>query len=182
MENYGKTIYCTRGETFALDCLINNRDKTPYRISTALPNAFLLLTITSDAHCQENEYVLRTWIDISNYPKVSDMTILDVDKLPEGENLVTNRLLHLSTDDCYYIYDYSEAKYVKYQFRLINTFHHSLTKLWIERSYNYTLKLVSGVVKDVYENDDAPFESIEHVFDIINDGKIYVTDGGTCCE
>lgn len=184
MRWYGKDIYCNRGETFALDVGISSRDGTPYRIHTALNNAFLLLTVKSSAYSQKNRYVFRNWINLSNFPKVDDMTILDVDALPLGDALIRHRVLRYN--DKYYIYDDDKLQYVEYGVRLIHTFDTEITRNWIDKTYLYDLKLVSGDLKAEYietsnnglNYDDVPLENINYEFHI-SDGKIYVnSDGG----
>jgi hypothetical protein len=188
MKWYGKEIYCTRGETVSLDFAIVNRDNTPYRISTALTNAHLLLTVKSNTYTQKDRYVLNNWINLSDFPKVDDMTILSVDELPTGVNLVKNRLLYLTTDGKYYIYDDIKLKYIEYGFRLIHTFQSDVTNDWFDKTYDYELKLISGTLLDDYVDAvnkgfdyfACPFFKIFTSFDIVKN-KIYVgTNGGNC--
>lgn len=186
MNWYGKELYCTRGETFSLDCLVVNKDDTPYRISSALENAFLVLTVTSNKFSQKNRYVANFWINLSDFPKVDDMTILNVDSLPVGDDLITNRVLHLSTDNKYYIYDEVKLKYIEYVFRFIHTFDTNITKEWLDKTYTYDLKLISGVLKESYieyvknnypgEYTESPFETILHEFEVISKNNIYVEE------
>lgn len=182
MNWYGKEIYCRRGETFSLDVAITNRDNTPYRISADLENVFLLLTVSSDKYVQKDRYVLNNWINLANFPKVNDMTILNVNQLPDGDSLVRNRVLHSNADGKYYIYDDESLAYKEYGMRLIHTFQSEITNDWIDKTYEYTLTLVSGELDENYvsalldgrDYDSCPFTNIDVEFEIIPKTKIYV--------
>ena len=149
MKWYGNDIYCKRGEVFSLDCSIVNDDGTPFRISTLLENAFLLITVASTVYKEDGRYLYRGWVNLADFPKVDDMTILDVDKLPEGNDLIRNRLLRY--DGKYYIYNDNDAKYVEYGFRLVHTFDRTITKDWIDRTYSCELSILSGTLNEAYE-------------------------------
>lgn len=185
MRWYGKELYCNRGETFALDFTIVNSDDTPYRLSNILDNMFLLLTVTSGKNSQKDRYIFRNWINLSNFPKVDDMTILNVTKLPEGTDLIRHRILRFNNK--YYIYDEKELKYIEYNFRLIHTFDSKITKEWAYKTYEYDLKLVSGTLNKEYEKsletgeaytgvplDEILFESV-----IISKNNIYVEENSS---
>lgn len=184
MRWYGKEIYCVRGETFSIDCSIKNRDGTPYRIHASLPNCFFLLTVSSTNYVQENRYILYNWINLADFPKVSDMEILKVLALPNGDDLVRHRVLYNENDKKYYIYDDNSSKYIEYDVRFVHTFVSAITKDWIDQTYEYELHLLSGDLKREYIDalnkniayDKSPFSNVLYDFEIIPKTKIYVAN------
>lgn len=185
MRWYGTDLYITRGETFAIDVGITDKTGEPYRISTLMSNAFFVLTVKSNTYAQSGRYILRNWINLSNFPKVDDMSILDVTSLPLNDNLIRKRVLRY--DGKYYIYDDNVSQYVEYGLHFICTFDSTITKDWLDSAYEYDLKLVSGNLKESYnvalankdDFNESPFENIIYEFQVINKSKIFVdTHGG----
>ena len=78
MKNFNNEITVHRGETFTLNKNIQNRDGSPYIISSELSNPYFLLTVTTTRYKQENRYILSKWLDLSDFPRFYNTTPMDL--------------------------------------------------------------------------------------------------------
>ena len=62
MRTYGNDIIVQRGETFAIDKLIRMPNGDPYIVSNQLKNPYIVLTVSSSEHVQNNRYVHNYWL------------------------------------------------------------------------------------------------------------------------
>lgn len=63
VSNHELTV--RRGETFTLDKLVQNRDGSPYIISSEMRNPYFLLTVSSTLYENENGYVYHAWLPVA---------------------------------------------------------------------------------------------------------------------
>jgi hypothetical protein len=174
MKTYNNELVIKRNETFTLDKLIQNRDGSPYIVSANLANPHFLITISDTTYDVEKRMVIKLWLpitfprfistvpvnirdfkqtpdgDVSWYDSFDDLTGLPSGYL--GNNLVTytdgnEAVFYLDTANgrVYKYWDEINGKWMDYECRLTCRFEQSLTKLLLEKSYLYTIELVSGL-------------------------------------
>ena len=184
MNIIGNDIYITRGEAFALDFDIVNKDGSPYILHKDLENPHLLITITSNVYEQDERYLANYWIDLSDEPKFVNTRPIKVSSLnayPPSDvhynddflNDVTGKIAVFTTDDETYKY-YLDGKYVDYALRIVCNFNSEEFADLRPQSYGYSVKLVSGkrtedyvkeVFKSKYPEDDE--EQIMKMYNIL---------------
>lgn len=69
MRTLNNILVVHRNETFTLDKIVQNRDGSPYIISSELENPYWLLTVSSTRYDQNDRYIQNWWLDLSNYPR-----------------------------------------------------------------------------------------------------------------
>lgn len=66
MKTFKHELEVTRGETFTIDRVLQNRDGSPYIISKYLSNPYFCLTVSSSIYDQENRYLQNFWLEIDS--------------------------------------------------------------------------------------------------------------------
>lgn len=69
MLTHGNEIIIRRGETWTLSKLIENKDGSPYIISSALANPYWRITIASAIYNAANRYVINKWLSLKDFPR-----------------------------------------------------------------------------------------------------------------
>ena len=174
MMVFNNEIVVRRNETFTIDKIIQNRDGSPYLISSELQNPHFLITVTNSLYDQKDRYLCNIWCPIDGvlprfYTTVPvDMSIFkdeygeqlytsfDNMGLPQGlvgDDIVAyepgDALFYFEDDDGNRIYKYwdgseDEGSWKDYSCRIIQKFTNEITRNWIEGEYFYSIDLVSG--------------------------------------
>lgn len=69
MKTFDNEITIQLGESFTIDKIIQNKDGSPFIISSKLQNPYFLVTVSSSKYAQSNRYVKNYWLDLSTYLK-----------------------------------------------------------------------------------------------------------------
>jgi len=192
MKVYNNEITIARNETFTMDKYIQNRDGSPYIVSSMLDNPYLLVSVASSKYSQTDRYIYNSWLDLSTakrftttvpinaltlYPSATDWTGVELPSGYEGDEDVTayaNYAVFYLTDSDgattykYWVYDDRSIDYsgtwTDYEFRFIKTFLQSVTKNWIEKTYYYNILLVAGT------------STLETLTTLCSDNDVDITD------
>ena len=84
MKNFNNELVVHRNETFTIDKIIQNKDGSPYVISSALENPYFLLTVTSNKYQQTNRYIKNYWLSLQNYPRFAQTKAINLKGLLNG--------------------------------------------------------------------------------------------------
>lgn len=101
MQTYKNEIKVYRGETFTVDKILQNRDGTPYIISSALQNPYILISVSNTQYAQENRYVKNYWLSLENFPRFESTHVFDIKELKLGadsEDVAYDTFEELSED------------------------------------------------------------------------------------
>lgn len=198
MKTFNNELTIRRGETFTIDKTIQNKDGSPYIISSKLKNPYFLITVSTTRYQQENRYLSNYWLDLSDYPRFLSTQAFDLLSLtseangetpmyPNGFSDITARSSSVSTVGDYLVYGYIGDKlifldytdcvfYVEdedgnriykywndsvsesggrigwqdYDCKIVKTFLQEDTSQWVEQSYVYSIRLVSGQSMNEY--------------------------------
>lgn len=199
MQVRNNELIVTRGETFTLSKLIENRDGSPYIISSRLNNPYWRITIASSHYEQNDRYVLNKWLELKNLPRFEitqpvnirslrpDFAIFDMTTLPSGyegdeTSGYANRAIFYGKDyDGVIKYKYWEyinneigdfsGRWVDYKCPIITTFDTEITSQWIGESYVYNILLVDGASTSDYLHNIA--ENLGLITENVSDEEIY---------
>lgn len=158
LQGYDMTVL--RGETFTIDKSVRNRDGSPYIVSNQYIKPYVLLSVASSKYEQEGRYLLNFWIDLKNLPRFENTVPKEITEFEDAyvaDDFEGQYLYYKNGDiaNCkYWIWDDKASKRVwkDYDFRIIHTFTHAVTKEWVEQTYIYSLRLVSGMDMYLYLN------------------------------
>lgn len=154
MKVVGKNIIAFRGESFTLTRKVYKNDLvTPYVLSKAITNPYLIITVSSSPYKLQGGYKCNWWIDLSTYPSfkstipvIVDSEVIESNQLPEGYQ--ADSCIFYTQDEnlnkAFYYYDSSSSSYREYAFIFHKTFSHKETDEWIESLYTYQFRIVGG--------------------------------------
>lgn len=154
MKVVGKNIIVFRGETFSLTRKVYKNDlSTPYVLSKAIDNPYLIVTVTSSPYKTDGGYKCNWWIDLSTYPSFRSTTpylvessVISSNELPSG--MSADQCIFYTVDEdankTFYYYDSDSSTYKEYSFIFRKTFSHRETDEWVESLYTYQFKIVGG--------------------------------------
>ena len=202
MMVFNNEITVRRNETFTIDKIVQNRDGSPYLISSELQNPYFLITITNSLYDQADRYILNIWLPIDeSFPRfeltvpfnLADIKTIDgqtnypngfedLDGLPGG--YVNGVLVEFEKDDVLFytedvegnrIYKYYDDGWKDYECRIIYKFMQAITKDWVEGTYSYNIDLVSGPINDEAQFiSDRPLKGVEELIPILGATKLTV--------
>ncbi len=86
MRVYKNEITVYRGETFTITKRIENRDGSPYIVSSEMVNPHWLLTVSNSRYNQQNRYVLNKWLSLKNHPRFKITKPISVNKIPTEDD------------------------------------------------------------------------------------------------
>lgn len=173
----GNEMTIQRGESFTIDRSVVNRDNSPFIISSEYANPYILITVASAKYNQDNRYIANWWLNVDTlYDEDGNLIKLPRFKYTRPVQIsafdVTQVIGDMPGEYLYYVDDVTKCKYFDednvwhdYDFRIIHHFGHNVTKDWIEQTYSYSIRLVSGydmsdyirnLYKAVYNTDEVP--------------------------
>lgn len=165
MNVNGNEITVHRGETFTIDRYIVNRDGSPFVVSSKYANPYILLSVSSTRYSQADRYVLNIWMSLDalgpdqiTLPRFVNTTIIEK---PDEDTFEQDAKADGAFEAVYYVVSTGKYRYYAgqdkngdvfkdYEFRLTYPFTHDITSQWIEQSYLYSIRLVSGTSTDDY--------------------------------
>lgn len=178
MNVNGNEITVHRGETFTIDRYIVNRNGSPFVVSSKYANPYILLSVSSTRYSQADRYVLNVWMSLDAFgpdqitlPRFVNTTIIekpdeetfekDAKEDAKAEKLTAEDFASGRFAAVYYIVSTGKYRYYAgqdangdvfkdYEFRLTYPFTHDITSQWIEQSYLYSIRLVTGTSTDDY--------------------------------
>ena len=169
MKSYSNELTVRRNEAFTIDRLLRNKDGSPYIISSKLQNPYFLITVTSTNYSVSNRYIKNYWLDLSDFPRflVTVPERRDVDWNNFSSQIETDRIYYRNGKYRYYSGRSSDVDpygWIDYDCRLVKSFLPADTSKWVDQSYLYSIRLVSGVKTDVlllslwdmYVKDNVP--------------------------
>lgn len=201
MMVFNNEIVVRRNETFTIDKIIQNRDGSPYLISSELRNPHFLITITNSLYDQKDRYILNIWLPIDeSFPRfhvtvpvnmadftdesgkqkyTSFETMTGLPSAYYNGNLVAfeegDALFYFEDDDGNRVYKYWSDGWKDYECRIIYKFMQAITKDWVEGTYSYNIDLVSGPINDEAQFiSDRPLKGIEELIPILGATKLTV--------
>lgn len=180
MRTYSDRIMVERGETWTYDILLQNRDGSPFVVSSQVENPYICTTVASSKYGQTGRYVANFWCPVKgNYktfyntqvvmlvgdddtemplPTESAAVVTDVTRLKnEGKITGYGDYAVYGWDPGngvieYRVYNDTTGAYEdeEYSFRYSVLFTSPITALWTEQSYVFTVKLLSGQLNPEY--------------------------------
>ena len=167
MRTLGRKIIVHRGETFTLTRKVLKDDGvTPYVLSDAIKNPYLIITISSNTFRVDGRYRLNSWLDLSTYPRFRSVTpeYLPSETISANTNPSTLGYDADGRDCIFYTVDgsgnkyfyYWDGEYKTYSFVFHKHFLNVHTKDWIESQYQYEFRIVGGqkteaILLDMYK-------------------------------
>ena len=171
MQVFKNELKVYRGENFTIDKILQNRDGTPYVISSALANPYFLISVSNTQYSQQNRYVKNYWLSLESFPRFEYTNIFDIrdiktaetggvsmysafDKVKDGilKGYLNNVLVEVDlkgyavcTDGTGY--KYWDNGWHEYECRLIKMFSSDDTQEWVSQTYLYSIQLVTGAKK-----------------------------------
>ena len=182
MKTYNNEISIQRGETFTMSKILQNKDGSPYIISSELNNPFFLLTIASSSYAQKGRYIKNYWLDLKDFPRFLYTTPVNIrdynsngfdgitsltDEVHEGKSIkylfFKNSTYIEPYDFVYYddvvgvrVYKYWDTVvngWVDYECKLSQVFTFEDTNELTGQSYVYSIRLVTGQTMSDYLDD-----------------------------
>lgn len=173
MRIYADRIQVERGEEWTYDVYFQNRDGSPYIVSSKLSNPQILVTIASSKYTQNGRYIANFWNDVSEaYPTFYNTTPIELvgATMPTPEQgLSADIQADIVAKGCTYsnycVYKWVDSEgtayykrwtgtaYEDYLLHFVITFPTDITLEWIEQSYVFGIKLVGGTKNDDYDPD-----------------------------
>lgn len=86
MKTFNNELVVHRGETFSIDKIVQNKDGSPYIVSSELSNPYWLLSVSTTRYEQANRYVKNYWLDLTNFLKFKSTQAFDLKSLMNGPN------------------------------------------------------------------------------------------------
>lgn len=176
MRIYADRIQVERGEAWTYDVYFQNRDGSPYIVSSEMQNPQILVTVASSKYTQNGRYIANFWNDVAQaYPRfysteptvIVDTQATSISSLkapseygvviPEGQTYGTFSVYAWTDNDgeTHYLQWYWDKvtlwQYREYSFHFVQHFPTDITNDWIEQSYVFGIKLVGGVENPDYD-------------------------------
>lgn len=178
MKSNDNELIVYRNETFAIDKTVVNRDGTPFIVGQ-LTNPHLMLTVTDTKFTSQERYKVNYFLPLLGVLPLFEFTnvipleeVLNADgeqqyssfpnTYPSGyyngeevEFEEGDAVFSLTDADGNVSYKYREDNVWKdYAFRFVFTFDSAETKNWTEKTYYYSIQLVSGVITEASKTFD----------------------------
>lgn len=163
MKVHRNEIIVYRNETFTMNKDIQNRDGSPYIISSRLTNPYFLITVSNSRYGQNNRYVHNKWLNLKDTPRfeitrpvnLSEIGYDEFEDLPagyEGDETLGYANKAVFTDGTNYKYwkyntatpDLYDGEWVDYKCTIHTSYSSQITSQWSEQTYQYGILLVSG--------------------------------------
>ena len=166
-------ITMTRGETFTISRVIQNRDGSPYIVSNKFINPYILINVVSAKYFSADRYKLRKWLSLKNMPRFEitrpvnlepygyttfddNMGLPDVKfQGDETSKYADVAVFYLKDENGVINYKYWEynnniegnfdGHWVDYKFKIFTAFTKDITSEWIDQNYLYDIHIVDGV-------------------------------------
>ena len=174
MKVFNNEIVISRNEAFSIDKTIENKDGSPYIISSRLNNPHFLISVSTTKYSQKDRYIMNYWLSLDNYPRflfTQPINLADIKTSAAGTESLYSSFDDLTGstisgyvdgvlveyepgDAVFYIdingkreykyYDIVAQKWITYSCKIVKVFTQEHTKEWVEQSYTYSILLVSG--------------------------------------
>lgn len=175
MRIYADRIQVERGEDWTYDVYFQNRDRSPYIVSSKLQNAQILVTVASSKYTQNGRYIANFWNEVAQghptFYSTEPTVIVDTSAtsisnlkspknagvtLPAGQDYDTFSVYAWTDNDgeTHYLHWIGTADlgvYEEYSFHFVQQFPTEITNEWIEQSYVFGIKLVGGIENPDYD-------------------------------
>lgn len=86
MKSLNNEIIVHRGETFSIDKTIQNKDGSPYIISSKLQNPAFLLTISNTRYEVDKRYIYNRYLKLDKFPRFENTTAVNLRILKNAPN------------------------------------------------------------------------------------------------
>lgn len=194
---HNNEITIVRGETFTMSKLIQNRDGSPYIVSSRLKNPYWKVSVLSSLNSGRDSYVLNKWLDLKDFPRfeiTQPVNLKDVNPLlpnfelssipakyegDETSGYANKAIFCLENSEGVIIYKYWEynnnrkgdfgGKWVDYKCPIITTFTTDITSKWAVKPYWYNITLVDGENTIEYLKSSAEALDLEIPEDATNE-------------
>lgn len=97
MQSYKNELIVTKGETFTIDKLLQNKDGSPYIVSSRLSNPYWLISVSNTLYSQENRYIKNYWLPV-NVPRFNSTIAINIKDI-KSSNLLDAPSLYNSFND-----------------------------------------------------------------------------------
>lgn len=194
MKVFKNELEVSIGESFTLSKIIQNKDGSPYVISSELTDPYWLITVSDTIYGQVDTYIYNKWLSLKNTLRfyitkpinLEDLGYTSWDAvLPAGyegdetSGYADMAVFYLTiagvTKYKYWKYDnIDEGDYSghweDYECKIITHFSSRITSEWQPKNYYYSITLISGI-----RNDGENFVSLIDVsYPILPPTKIIV--------
>lgn len=163
MKIVNDRIYISRGETPTYDVKVKDK-KTgiPFMLSSGMKHPVIEFIVRPSLYSKDNDYVLKAYLDYSDFKKFDDVNIsledipnVTINEIEEGRAPISNtgKLHKYSHDGVVEYYYHDGSKWVRYEFSISFTMSHENTSKMEEKTYKYEVVLLDGDPK--YDGDDV---------------------------
>lgn len=197
MRSSDNELVVYRNEAFTIDKTVVNRDGAPFVVGK-LENPHLLITISDSKFVNTFRYKANYFLPLEgNLPTFKWTNIVPLEKVltaegvpayssfPSGNDVIQGiyegqNVLFDEDDDAVFsltrdgVTSYKYRKngvWVDYNFRFVFTFDTSSTKELVEKTYYYSIQLVSGRKSD---DPNRPISTFDYVVPLLSPTKISV--------
>lgn len=169
-------LHIYRGETFTIDKYFQNKDGSPYIVSSELNNPYWLLSISNTTYYQENRTVKNYWlpVNVPRFKTTVPVALTDIKTSSAGntplytsftDNITfpivgyyNSQPVSFEPDDCVFYtevdgvktYKYWDNGWKDYICRIVKTFTQDDTSDLFAQNYLFSITLVSGMTIDDY--------------------------------
>lgn len=171
MQTYKNELTVTRGETFTIDKLLQNKDGSPYIVSNKLNNPFWLLSISNTVYSQENRYVKNYWLPVSS-PKFNSTNAVNIKDI-KVSNDVNAMSKYNSIHDVisFPIVGYYNNSYVSFDDGTDSVFYEfdengNATYLYWDDENNQWIEYECRIIKTFLQNDTKDWLSQNYQYSI----------------
>ena len=208
MRTFKQELTVFRGEDFSIDKVLVNGNGAPYIISSKLPNAHLLISVTDTLYSQSDRYVKNYWLSLENVPTFEHTEVLNLADLlnsVNGTRMYSNfsaaampltgyykgNFVQISADakgnERSYVYYnegegykyYDGGEWKNYEFRFVKRFSNEDTRQWKAQNYLYTIQLVAGTKSRDYLVNILDDNNVNYVKSIDYIGELTPNDTST---
>ena len=194
MKVFKNELYVTVGESFTLSKIVQNKDGSPYIVSSELTDPYWLISVSDSIYEQNDRYLYNKWLSLKNALRfyitkpvnLKDLGYSNWDAvLPAGyegdetSGYASIAVFYLNIEGTikyrYWKYnnndegDYS-GTWEDYDCKIITHYSSNVTKEWRAKTYYYSISLISGT-----RNPGESFVSLIDVnYPILSPTKITV--------
>lgn len=86
MKSLNNELIVHRNEAFTIDKTIQNKDGSPYIISSELNNPYFLITVSNTRYVVENRYIYSKWLNLENFPRFRNTNAVNLKIFKNGSS------------------------------------------------------------------------------------------------
>lgn len=163
MQIHNNEITVYRNETFSMNKIIQNRDGSPYIVSSKLNNPYFLITVSDSVYKQINRYAHNKWLNLRNELRFEITRPVNIKELGyssfdgmrvpagfEGDNVSYANVAVFTDGISYKYWSYGDDAWKDYSLKINTVYSSEVTSRWPEGTLHYGILLVDGPLTEDY--------------------------------